>query len=57
MTDFLDPRVAPALFKSPILFVDGHAAFYDFSKVLMTDPWFIYEETRDWVWYKPKARE
>ncbi|HWQ91610.1 MAG TPA: type II secretion system protein [Clostridia bacterium] len=52
-TDFDDPRYAPQDFVSPVLFVDGHAATYNFSKELSTDPLFPYEPTKDWVWYKP----
>ena len=52
-TDFLDPRIAPGLFYSPILFADGHARVFDFTKALCTDPYYPYEETRDWIWYKP----
>jgi prepilin-type N-terminal cleavage/methylation domain-containing protein/prepilin-type processing-associated H-X9-DG protein len=52
-TDFLDPRLAPSLFYSPILFVDGHVRFLNFSKQLSTDPYYPFEETVDWIWYKP----
>jgi len=52
-TDFLDPRLAPGLFYSPILFVDSHARFLNFTKALCTDPYYPFEETREWVWYKP----
>jgi prepilin-type N-terminal cleavage/methylation domain-containing protein/prepilin-type processing-associated H-X9-DG protein len=52
-TDFLDPRLAPQLFYSPILFADGHAKVFNFSKALSTDPYYPYEETKDWIWYKP----
>ena len=51
--DFLDPRLAPGLFYSPILFVDGHAKVFNFTKSLCTEPYYAFEETRDWVWYKP----
>lgn len=53
-TDFRDPRIAPPLFVSPVLFVDGHAAVHDFSRSLMTDPYYPYEETKDWQWYQPR---
>jgi prepilin-type N-terminal cleavage/methylation domain-containing protein len=53
-TDFLDPTIAPPLFVSPVLFVDGHAALHDFSKSVMTDPYYPYEETKDWQWYQPR---
>jgi prepilin-type N-terminal cleavage/methylation domain-containing protein len=52
-TSFLDPRLAPALFYSPILFLDGHTRFLNFTKTLCTDPYYPFEETRDWIWYKP----
>lgn len=53
-TDFLDPRLAPAAFISPILFVDGHARVHNFTKALCTDPYYPFEETADWMWYKPR---
>jgi hypothetical protein len=52
-TEFLDPRMAPAQFYSPILFVDGHAGVFNFSKALTADPYFPFEETRQWMWYLP----
>ena len=52
-TEFLDPRLAPAQFISPILFVDGRAAVHNFSKSLTADPYYPYEETRQWMWYIP----
>jgi prepilin-type N-terminal cleavage/methylation domain-containing protein len=54
VTDFRDPTIAPPLFVSPVLFVDGHAAIHDFSKSVMTDLFFPYEETKDWQWYQPR---
>ena len=53
-TDFLDPRLAPALFYSPILFLDGHARMLNFTRSLCTDPYYPFEETKDWVWYVPQ---
>ena len=53
-TIFEDPRLAPAAFVSPILFLDGHVAFHDFSKSVMTDPPYYQEETKEWIWYKAK---
>ena len=50
--DFLDPRIAPPRFFSPIGFVDGHAQFFNFTKSLCTDPYYPFEETKDWIWYK-----
>jgi prepilin-type N-terminal cleavage/methylation domain-containing protein len=52
-TIFDDPRLAPSLFWSPILFLDGHGEFLDFSKSLQRAPYYPFEETRLWVWYKP----
>jgi prepilin-type N-terminal cleavage/methylation domain-containing protein len=52
-TEFLDPRLAPGAFYSPIQFVDGHAKILNFTKALCTEPYYPFEETRDWVWYKP----
>jgi len=52
-TEFLDPKVAPGRFISPILFVDGHTAAHNFTKSLADDPLYPYEPTADWVWYKP----
>ena len=51
-SDISDVKAAPALFYSPVLFVDGHAQLHNFSKALQTDPLFPYEETEDWMWYK-----
>jgi hypothetical protein len=55
-SDFLDPRLAPGLFYSPILFADGHAKVHNFTKSLCTDPYYPFEETRDWIWYKPAEK-
>jgi prepilin-type N-terminal cleavage/methylation domain-containing protein len=52
-TSFNDPAVAPALFYSPMLLMDGHARVLNFTKSLCTDPCFPFEETADWMWYKP----
>lgn len=38
---------------SPVLFMDGHAASHNFARALSTDPYFPYEATKDWIWYKP----
>jgi prepilin-type N-terminal cleavage/methylation domain-containing protein/prepilin-type processing-associated H-X9-DG protein len=52
-THFLDPRIAPGgLFVSPILFVDGHARLLNFSQALTKDPYYPFEDTTDWIWYK-----
>jgi prepilin-type N-terminal cleavage/methylation domain-containing protein len=52
-TDIADPVYARQQFISPVLFVDGNVAMHNFSKSLSTDPYFPYEPTRDWIWYKP----
>jgi prepilin-type N-terminal cleavage/methylation domain-containing protein len=54
-TEFLDPRQGPALFYSPVLFFDGHARLHNFSRALCTDPYYPFEETREWVWYVPAS--
>jgi prepilin-type N-terminal cleavage/methylation domain-containing protein len=41
-------------FISPILFVDGHSASFDFTKALKEDPNYPMEPTKDWIWYKPE---
>jgi len=43
-------------FISPILFVDGHSASFDFTRALRDPPGpgDPMEPTKDWVWYKPK---
>ena len=51
--DFLDPRLAPPLFYSTILFADGHAQLLNFTRALCADPYYPFEETREWIWYKP----
>lgn len=52
-----DPQTARQEFISPIAFVDGHVAQHNFSKSLSTDPYYPYEPTKDWIWYKPKVKE
>jgi len=51
---FSDPRLAPGLFFSPVLFVDGHAKTLNFTRALCANPYYPFEETRDWMWYKPQ---
>jgi prepilin-type N-terminal cleavage/methylation domain-containing protein len=53
LSSFLDPRLAPGLFYSPILFVDNHAKCFNFTRALCADPYYPFEPTRDWIWYKP----
>lgn len=52
-SDIPDPRFVRPNFYSPTLFADGHAKTLNFSRSLQTDPLFPYEETPEWVWYKP----
>jgi len=42
-------------FLSPILFVDGHAASIDFTRNIKADPYYPFEPTSDWIWYKPRS--
>lgn len=43
-----------AKFFSPIFFVDGHAASYNFTSNIKADPYYPFEPTQDWIWYKPR---
>ena len=52
-SDIDDPQLARQQFISPIAFVDGHVAQHNFSRSLSTDPYYPYEPTKDWIWYKP----
>jgi hypothetical protein len=52
-SDIPDPQRARQQFISPVLFVDGHAAVHDFSRSLSQDPYYPYEPTEHWIWYKP----
>ncbi len=52
-TDISDPRYVQPNFRSPILFADGHAATHNFSRELRENLLFPYEETANWMWYKP----
>ncbi len=54
LVEFPDPAMAPGRFVSPVLFVDGHVAMQDFSDSLKMDPYFPYEPTKEWIWYKPQ---
>jgi hypothetical protein len=40
-------------FISPILFVDGHSASFDFTHALKDNPVYPLEPTKDWYWYEP----
>jgi prepilin-type N-terminal cleavage/methylation domain-containing protein/prepilin-type processing-associated H-X9-DG protein len=52
-TDIEDVVYSRQRYISPVLFVDGHAASHNFAKALSTDPRFPYEQTKEWMWYKP----
>lgn len=54
---FRDPRLAPALFYSPVVFMDLHTQMHNFSKSLRTDPYHPFEETKNWMWYKPAPEQ
>ncbi len=56
-SDISDPKTASPSFYSPVLFVDGHTAVHNFTKSLATDPYYPYEPTKDWIWYKPANSE
>lgn len=56
-TEIHDPTSARAQFISPVLFVDGHSGEYNFSKSLMKDPYYPYEATVSWMWYKAGSPE
>lgn len=43
----------PLKFLSPVLFADGHVKLHDFSAEIRADPAHSFEETADWIWYKP----
>lgn len=54
-SDIRNIHQAPDEFWSPIQFVDGHTEMLNFSRALKHAPLYPYEETRDWMWYKPAA--
>ena len=56
-TDIDWPTYARQRFVSPILFAAGNVAIHNFSKSLSTDPFYPYEETKNWIWYKPSRPE
>ena len=41
-------------FIAPTLFVDAHAQVCDFTSAFKTEPIYPLEETKDWIWYKPR---
>lgn len=47
----------PQRFISPILFVDGHVATHDFTKVIRSNPQYCCEPTPDWIWYQPESKD
>jgi prepilin-type N-terminal cleavage/methylation domain-containing protein/prepilin-type processing-associated H-X9-DG protein len=52
-SDISDVVYSRGRYISPTLFVDGHVASENFSKSLRDDPLHPYEETKNWIWYKP----
>ena len=40
-------------FISPILFVDGHSYWFDFTHALKDNQAYQMEPTKDWYWYEP----
>ncbi len=44
----------PDRFISPTLFVDGHVQRCDFTRSFKGSPNRPMEETKDWIWFKPK---
>src|SRR2546429_562080 len=47
----------PSKFVAPVAFVDGHVARHDFSPSIKPNAPYIYEESKDWIWYKPKRQD
>lgn len=41
-------------FISPIAFVDGHVKREDFTYNIQTTRPYVFEETKEWMWYKPQ---
>ena len=46
----------PDRFLAPTLFVDAHAQVCDFTSAFKKNPNLPFEETKDWIWYKPQGR-
>ena len=40
---------------APVLFVDGHAKYFDFAPNIRANPAYPAEPTQDWIWYKAKS--
>ena len=38
---------------SPVLFVDGHVIYRDFTRFILANTTYPAEPTAEWVWYKP----
>lgn len=55
-SQFVDPRTAPAKFRSPVLFTDGHVKDHNFTRALVSDPYFPYEATGEWRWYQATGK-
>jgi len=41
-------------FWAPILFVDGHVQFFDFTRTIQANDNYVCEPTADCIWYKPQ---
>ncbi len=39
---------------SPLLFVDGHVIYRDFTRIILTNQYHAAEPTAEWIWYKPE---
>jgi len=46
----------PDKFLAPTLFADAHAQVCDFTSAFKKNPNLPFEETKDWIWYKPIGR-
>jgi prepilin-type N-terminal cleavage/methylation domain-containing protein len=44
-------------FIAPTLFVDLHVATHDFTSTIRKDPEYVFEPTKDWMWYVPAGTE
>ncbi|HXP63366.1 MAG TPA: type II secretion system protein [Dongiaceae bacterium] len=43
----------PRRLYSPILFTDGHVAGFDLTRHIKSNPNYVFEPTKDFLWYKP----
>ena len=56
MIEVADLKKDPNPFLAPTLFVDDHAQACNFTSSFKNNPNRPFEETKDWIWYKPRAR-